>query len=313
MTVTFGQLQERILYESNRLNVQEYGVGANNAILTSIKYLEYNHPWLFQKQIQIQVNLPIFTLGANPITVTNGSGIVSINVGGDLSALQNSTFISLTGVSDPSGFIGGIPTDALNASFPIASTAPNTINIFVNNYATSNAVGGGNAVVIAGSANIIPLPDDFSSVIAFNYIWGYQVFGLREGFQGVTYAELSDYYNLITQTGQPMKWAILNNNIYIYPSISLAQIPNNPPINQPIFNLIYNYKDVVYPSAPNDVSIWFGNNTVDMCRYKALEVFYRDTLQSPEIGMQYASAFNDFQKNLITRNNYRSVSNLLTI
>ncbi len=206
---TLGELQQRILYETNR-DINTYGLGVNNAILSAIKYLEFNHPWLFQKQ----------------------------------------------------------------TSF----TIPQYDNSAV-------------------------LPSDFSSVIALNYIQGTQVYGLREGFQGITYAELSDYYNLTNQIGQPMKWALYNQNVYIYPK---AQ-------SDIVFNLIYNYKDATYPTNPTDTSIWFSYDTIDMCRYKALEIFYRDTLQAPEIAQRYYAAYADFQKNLITRNNYRNINSILIL
>jgi hypothetical protein len=222
-TVTLNQLQKRILTEANR-SVATYGTQVNNAIVTAIKYMEFNHPWLFQKQTDL-----------------------------------------------------------------------------------------GSFVVPAG-LNEVALPDDFNSVIAVRYLIGNLLYGEREGFLGITYAELSDYYNLVNMTGQPMRWAIFNASLFIYPNVPADTT----------FKLIYYYKDKLYP-APNPIniddpeiwlnptSIWFQYDTVDAIRYLALSIFYSDTLQAPEIGETYMKIFKEWQKNLVMRNNHRNVSNLLTI
>ncbi|MDE2233456.1 MAG: hypothetical protein KGJ90_05095 [Patescibacteria group bacterium] len=85
------------------------------------------------------------TLANNPISVTNGSTVVTV---ADTSASRYQTGDTYT-LSGVSGTIGGVAAATLNAAHPIQSTGSNTVSFVVATTATSTASGGGNAVVRA--------------------------------------------------------------------------------------------------------------------------------------------------------------------
>jgi len=147
------------------------------------------------------------------------------------------------------------------------------------------------------------LPADFSSMVTVQFLIGNVFYSLREGFTNVTFPELIAFYNNNAQQGTPNKYAIYNNRLYIFPLAS----------GDTDFTIYYYQKDVFYPAVDEDTSIWFSDETVDLVRMKAMERFYHDTLQSPELASTYTAAANDFASNLMRKNNLRQNFNTLSI
>lgn len=149
----------------------------------------------------------------------------------------------------------------------------------------------------------VELPADFSSMVTVQFSIGNVFYSLREGFTNVTFPELLAFYNNNAQQGIPNKYAIYDNRLYIFPLAS-GDTP---------FTIYYYQKDVFYPAVDEDTSIWFNDETVDLVRMKAMERFYHDTLQSPELANTYSAAASDFAGNLMRKNNLRQNFNTLSI
>lgn len=159
-------------------------------------------------------------------------------------------------------------------------------------------------VTIPAGQEAIDLPDDLARLIDAKYNIGTVLYGARQGFIGIPYIDLNSYYNNTQSSGYPSVYSVFGNQLYVYPI-------TNTDLD---ITLSYNYKDSFYPTAEDDSSIWFADETIDCVRYKALEIFYRDTLQATlETIATYASASDDFQRNLIARNNQKQVLNKLSI
>jgi hypothetical protein len=152
-------------------------------------------------------------------------------------------------------------------------------------------------------SNAVNLPADFNRLLDAKYAIGNCLYGTRQGFVSIPYDELNSLITNTAQTGYPLKYAIYGDQFYVYPF-------TNTNID---FTINYNYKDAIYPAVPSDTSVWFNDQTIDAVRNKALEVFYRDTLESPEIANSYVPIFQDYSDNLSRKNNKRSVYNLLSI
>jgi len=147
------------------------------------------------------------------------------------------------------------------------------------------------------------LPADFSSLVAVQFSIGNTLYSLRQGFINDTLPQVLAYYDNSAEQGVPKKYAIFNDTFYIFPLAS----------GDTVFTLYYYQKDVFYPSVDEDTSIWFNDETVDLVRMKAMERFYHDTLQSPELATTYSLAAIDFEKNLMRKNNLRQNNNVLSI
>lgn len=158
-------------------------------------------------------------------------------------------------------------------------------------------------ITVADQNNNIALPADFQSLITVQFTIGNVQYGTRQGFTNITFEDLLSYYNNNAEQGTPKKYAIYNNTFYIYPLAS----------GDTDFTIYYTQKDVFYPTNDNDTSIWFSDATVDMVRMKAMERFYHDTLQSPEIAATYSAALTDFLQNLMQKNNLRQNYNIMSI
>jgi hypothetical protein len=149
----------------------------------------------------------------------------------------------------------------------------------------------------------VDLPADFSSMVTVQFSIGNVLYSLREGFTNVTFPELLAFYNNNAQQGIPNKYAIYDSRLYVFPLVS-GDTP---------FTIYYYQKDVFYPAVDEDTSIWFNDETVDLVRMKAMERFYHDTLQSPHLASPYSAAVNDFERNLMRKNNLRQNFNTLSI
>ncbi len=158
-------------------------------------------------------------------------------------------------------------------------------------------------ITISAGTNYANLPDDFSRLLDAKYSIGNCLYGARQGFTNVTYADLNSYMTTTAETGYPARYAIYGAQLYVTPNTA----------NAIDVTISYNYKDSSYPSNDDDISVWFDDQTIDLVRNKALEIFYRDTLQTPELADTYLGIFQDYSNNLSKRNNTRLVQNVLSI
>ncbi len=159
------------------------------------------------------------------------------------------------------------------------------------------------SVTINQFLNSINLPADFSSIITIQFNISNGLYSLRQGFLNITFEDLIALYENTAETGIPRKYALFNDVLYVYPTCGADTT----------FTIWYYQKDVFYPAVPSDTSIWFGDETVDLVRVKAMEYFYHDTLQAPEIANTFAMEFADFEKNMMRKNNQRQNYNIMSI
>lgn len=152
-----------------------------------------------------------------------------------------------------------------------------------------------------GVDNVL-LPNDFAELSTLrlnnNGTYRTQMFG----FTPVNNHEIFDYARQPV-SGLPYMWALFANKIYVYPV----------PDGEYILNMHYYYKDIVYPSLYADTSLWLGDLTEDLTRYKALSIFYRDSLQAEEKALFYEQKANTSIGNMRIRNNQRLQINKLSI
>ena len=158
-----------------------------------------------------------------------------------------------------------------------------------------------NLLLLDGTDNV-DLPDDFAELstlrILVNGIYKTQMFG----FTPVTNHEIFNYVRQ-NNPGVPYMWSLFGNKIYVFP---LAD-------GDYTLNMHYYYKDVTYPSDYGDTSVWLGDLTEDLTRYKALTIFYRDSLQAEEKAIFYEQKANSSIGNMRIRNNQRLQINRLSI
>lgn len=158
-------------------------------------------------------------------------------------------------------------------------------------------------VTITKALNSISLPADFSSIITVQFNIGNSLYSLRQGFLNITFEDLISLYQNTAETGIPRQYALFNDTLYVYPTVGADTT----------FTIWYYQKDIFYPAVPSDISIWFGDETVDLIRMKAMERFYHDTLQSAELANTYSLSVLDFEQNLMRKNNQRQNYNILSI
>lgn len=167
-------------------------------------------------------------------------------------------------------------------------------------------------LVLPQNAFFVQLPPDFISMLMVTLqvngsgppgSTGVTIYTEATGFKEITFYTLQTYqyqynYNIPCNPGN---WALYKDQIWVYPQ---AQQDYQ-------LNLFYYYRDP-YPVGPNDVSIWMGDFTQDCCRYKAKEIFYRDTLQSEELAMTNQAKYMDALQVLKLRNSQRENINTLS-
>jgi hypothetical protein len=158
-------------------------------------------------------------------------------------------------------------------------------------------------VTISDGSNFTALPSDFNQLINVNYSLSNTIYGRNQGFLGIGWNDLQSLFTNTATTGLPRYYALFNNYLYVYPYVS----------GDTDFTITYYYKDISYPSSNTDTSIWFNDATVDLIRLIAMQRFYKDTLQSPEIAASYEGDVIKFEENLMRKNNYRQINNLLSV
>jgi hypothetical protein len=168
-------------------------------------------------------------------------------------------------------------------------------------------------ITILEGKNSVSLPADFNQLLDAKYTipndpitnpGGSPVlYGTRQGFTIMSFADLNSKIWSTAEAGYPCRYAVYGAVLYVYPYVS-ANVP---------ITIDYNYKDAFYPATDNDTSVWFDDQTVDVVRNKALEIFYRDTLQSPEISNSYVPVFENYSNALKSKNNKRLIYNTLSV
>lgn len=150
--------------------------------------------------------------------------------------------------------------------------------------------------------NNVALPNDFAEMSTLRLLIGDTYNTERFGFTLVTNHEIFNFVRQNTR-GIPYMWSIFANSIYLFPVAD----------SDYTLNIHYYYKDVTYPSLYSDTSIWLGDLTEDLTRYKALSIFYRDSLQAEEKALFYEQKANSSIGNMRIRNNQRLQINKLSI
>lgn len=169
---------------------------------------------------------------------------------------------------------------------------------------------------ILDSSNVAPLPADFNQLYYVRYLFGNRYYGMTQGFKGIVWSDFLSYRDLIYNS-QPQKYSIWANNFYIYPyadgNISFSMYYYYTDSARPTFDTITNTFIYENQNASTYESVWFDRRTIDAVRYKALEIMYRDVLQTPEMSQSYKIAYEEFIANLIIKNNQRQNINILSI
>jgi hypothetical protein len=158
------------------------------------------------------------------------------------------------------------------------------------------------SLTLFANTNSVILPLDFVSLSGIRILINGIYYAQGRGFNNVTSEEIFRF-TIQDTSGIPYIWAIFNNQIYVHPYS----------IDDYTIEIFYFQKDPVYPVNYTDSSIWLGDMTEDLTRYKALAIFYRDTLQSEEKGQFYESKAIDIINNRRRNNNQRQVINKLSI
>jgi hypothetical protein len=165
-------------------------------------------------------------------------------------------------------------------------------------------------LTLPANTQSVNLPADFISMLMVTLqvgtvpSTGITIFTEATGFKEITFYTLQTYqyqYNYNTPCN-PGNWALYGNQLWVYP-----QAQNDTYL----LNLYYYYRDA-YPVNPNDNSIWMGDFTQDVTRYKAKEIFYRDSLQSPELAIPNQMKYQDALTVLKLRNSQRENINTLS-
>lgn len=158
-------------------------------------------------------------------------------------------------------------------------------------------------ITILSGNNYVNLPDDFNRLLDAKYSIGTSIYGTRQGFTSMPYDDLNAMITNTGEAGYPTKYSIYGSQFFVYPFTN----------SDTDITIHYNYKDTFYPDSDEDTSVWFDSQTIDAVRNKALEIFYRDTLESPEIANSYLPIFQDYSDTLSRKNNKRLVYNVLSI
>ena len=147
----------------------------------------------------------------------------------------------------------------------------------------------------------VPLPEDFVSALLLTLSNGNgdTIYTSATGFKETTMWELETYKSRQgQQQGIPGFWALYGTNIHLWPAPAIGDTTY-------VLNLWYYFRDGTYPSNPNDTSIWMDDFTQDVTRYTARGIFYRDSLQSPELAASDMQKAQDALNRLKIRNSQR--------
>lgn len=156
---------------------------------------------------------------------------------------------------------------------------------------------------LLANTNSVALPDDFVSLSSARLLVGETYFTEVYGFRQVTNHDIFNYERNYQVVGIPFSFALYGGNMIVYPWAD----------GDYTIDLHYFNKDVNYPVNYDDTSLWFGDLTADLTRYKALAMFYRDELQAEEKAQFYEAKSQDAITQLRIRNNQRQTIYNLSI
>ena len=159
------------------------------------------------------------------------------------------------------------------------------------------------SLTLAANSDTVALPADFVALSTARLLVGTTYYNEVWGFVPVTNHEIYNYPRIQDQIGIPFMYAIYGTNMVVYPAAS----------DEYTIDLHYFNKDLTYPVNYDDTSLWLGDLTSDLTRYKAMAMFYRDTLQAEEKAQFYEAKSADAIANLRIRNNQRRTINRLSI
>lgn len=165
-------------------------------------------------------------------------------------------------------------------------------------------------LTLASGTDNTPLPNDFISVLELQLVSningdpGQVITTASGGFAEMTFWELKTYQPMLeASVGNPTGWALWGNNLYVSPIAASSYF----------LNLYYYKRDGYYPTNADDTSIWMGDFTQDVTRYTARGIFYRDSLQSPELAASDFAKAEDALSKLKIRNSQRETINTLSM
>lgn len=158
-------------------------------------------------------------------------------------------------------------------------------------------------LTLTANSSSVALPDDFVALSTARLLVGTTYYTEVYGFIPVTNHEIYNYARTQGQTGIPFCYSIFGDDLVVYPAAA----------DEYEIDLRYFRKDTTYPVNYDDTSIWLGDLTADLTRYKALAIFYRDELQAEEKAQYYEAKSQDAIKNLLIRNNQRQTTYRLSI
>lgn len=155
------------------------------------------------------------------------------------------------------------------------------------------------SLTLAEGNSSVALPDDYGSMIDLKLFDGNRYYGTQSDFKGAEYVFVSDRLACNPNPCRPRWHGNFGNSIY-FDAIADQDY---------VLQLAYYSRDVSYPVADNDTSIWFGDG-VDVIRYHAIATFYNDTLHSPELGDPFFDKAALYFDNLMIDNNNRDKFNM---
>ena len=175
-------------------------------------------------------------------------------------------------------------------------------------------------ITVPAYVDHVPLPTDFISVLQLSLLIGpvpplptppvfpqdynsFTIVTASSGFEERSFYDLKNFRRFGSDQGIPGVWAIFGDKLYLHPWTNTGNY---------ILEMYYYYRDA-YPVNENDTSIWMGDFTQDVTRYKARGIFYRDSLQSPELAASEFEKAGVALSQLRLRNSQRSTINNLSM
>lgn len=152
---------------------------------------------------------------------------------------------------------------------------------------------GSSSITVLSGETAANLPADMASLVHASFNFNDTIYNQSNGFLQTNFVSLQNMFQNTSNSSIPLFYAVFGTQFFIYPSVT----------QDTTFDLYYYRKDANYPAVDSDNSVWFSDETIDAVRYKALEIFYRDILQSPEFAAVNKAAFDDWANNLTIRNN----------
>jgi len=320
MAVTMGQLTAQILTDTNRdstaldPNTQPmlplYPAAIQRAILTAIKYMESRYYWMFRKMalITIPSGLNVTELPADLINID----YVQYNWNGQIYSPKNKfipvSFQDLQNLFYSTGQVGQPTRWAIWTNlfyvYPYVRSGNNTLSF------------GANPIGTTASSSVITVTFAPNSESNFFIGQAITVSGINTTIGGLTPAELNVSATVLTVTSTTFTYDCGTTASGTTTGGGLGVAISAENFGQD-FQIWYYNKDLVYPVVDGSIantgtSIWFNDTTVDLVRMMAMQRFYYDTLQAPDIGDQYMQQVENFQRNLDMKNNNRQTNNFLS-